>query len=121
MTLEDKLYTLLSGDAAVAAIVSSRIYPDEAPQGIADPYLTYQRIASGRDYTLGGYSNLENPIIQVDCWAADNETRNTLRDAVIAAMRASGTFQIGDDNPRHSKEDGMFRASVDFSVWNMET
>jgi len=121
MSLESKLYTLLSGDAAVIGIASTRIYPMIAPQKADKPYVTYQRIASGRVYSMSGYSNLENPIMQVDCWSSDYDTGKELSEAVIDAMRGSGTFGIGDDNPRESHEDDMFRFSIDFSVWNQET
>lgn len=121
MSLETKLYTLLSGAGAVTAIASTRIYPLVAPQDADAPYITYQRIATPREYSHQGYSNLENPLLQIDCWSSDYATGKTLSEAVISAMRGSTTFHVSEDRPRESYEDDMFRFSIDFDIWNEDT
>lgn len=121
MSLETKLETLLSGDTGIAAIVDTRVYSDEAPQDSALPYVVYQRISSGRQYSLTGYSNLENPRVQIDCYASTKSGAVALSDAVVAAMRAATTFGTDGDDPKAMpREDEAFRMSVDFSIWNRE-
>lgn len=122
MSLETKLYTLLSSDAGVVAIASDRVYPDEAPQNAALPYVVYTRISSGRVYSLSGYSGLENPRIQIDCYAETMADVVSLSDAVISAMRGATTFKVAMDDPENMpEEDGTFRIMIDFSIWNEDS
>lgn len=121
MSLETKLYAVLSDVVGgVYAIVGTRTYPDEAPQNVALPYVVYSRGSSGRVYSLSGYSGLENPRIQIDCYAETKSGVVSLSDAVIAAMRGSTTFSVAMDDPMDMplEEIGTFRITIDFSVWN---
>lgn len=121
MSLETKLETLLSGDAGIVAIVGTRVYSDEAPQDLVLPYIVYQRISSGRQYSFSGYSNLENPRVQIDCYSSTKSGAVALCDAVVAAMRAATTFSTSGDDPQAMPpENGTFRMSIDFFVWNQE-
>ena len=121
MSLESKLYTLLSADAGVTALVALRTYPLVAPQGAEMPFIVYNRISSGRQYSLTGYSNLENPRMQVDCYGTTYSEAKALSEAVITALRGATTFGTEQDDPRESfEEDETFRISIDFSIWNQE-
>lgn len=121
MSLETKLYTLLSGDAGVSALVSNRIYPLAAPQQADLPFVVYTRISSGREYTLSGATGLENPRMQVDCYAETYSSAKAISEAVVTAVRAATTFRTSWDDPRESfEEDETFRVSIDFSIWNEE-
>lgn len=122
MSLDTKLYTLLSGDSAVAALVSTRIYPVLAPQGAALPMVIFTRISSGREYTLSGATGLENPRVQIDCYSETYSEAKSVSEAVVAAIRGATTFRTAWDDPRESyEEDEIFRVSIDFSIWNEES
>ena len=54
MNIEEALYSKLTGDAGVAALVSTRIYPNVVPQDIALPAVAYQRISTVRDMAHDG-------------------------------------------------------------------
>lgn len=120
--LESRLYTVLSNDAGVTALASTRTYPVILPQNPTYPAITYQRISGRKMYALGGYTNLENPHIQVDCWAETYPAVESLKTAVIAALRGSTTFAVSDDDDQVIAEDdpNLFRISVDVSCWNVE-
>jgi hypothetical protein len=127
--LEPKIFTALSGNSAVAALVGTRIYPLILPQKCPLPAVTYQRISGGKVFSCSGYSGLEGSRIQVDCWAVDVRggargypTVKALAAAVIAAMQAATTFRVSNVNDRDLFEDAqnIYRVSIDFSVWHRE-
>ena len=121
MSLETKLYTLLSTTSGVTDLVGTRSYPLTAPQDAEMPFIVYTRISSGREYSLDGYSSLENPRMQIDCYAQTYSAAKGLSEAVTTAMRGSSTFSVSWDDPRESfEEDETYRISIDFSVWNSE-
>jgi hypothetical protein len=115
---EAKLYTLLYSDSGVSSLVSSRIYPCVAPQDAPLPYIVYQRVTSGRVYDLDGYAHLENVRMQIDCYAETSVEAWNIADAVADAMRGSGSFSVGGDDPMEMSEDGAFRVSCDYSIWD---
>ncbi len=122
--LENKIYTALSGSTkiTVTSSVSTRIYPLIVPQESAFPVITYTRISGGKQNDLFGYSNLENPRIQIDCWAKTYKEVKTIANNVHDVMYAVTTFyaiQISDmDLYDHEVE--LYRESMDFSIWNRE-
>lgn len=121
MNLETKLYSLLSSDAGVIALCSTRIYPLVAPQEAAMPLIVYTRVSSGREYSLTGYSNLENPRMQIDCYGTTYSETKALAEAVTTALRGATTFGTAQDDPQEMYEDDeTHRVSIDFSIWNQE-
>lgn len=122
MSAESKLVALLSGDSAVSALVSARVYPLILPQAPTLPAITYSRIAPGAVYSLQGYSNLENPLIQVDCWGSTYAGVKDLATKVKAAMDGASSFKSVVQAERDMYEDDvrLYRVSLDFSVWNRE-
>jgi hypothetical protein len=86
------------------------------------PFIVYTRVSSNRLYSLAGYSNLEYPRMQIDCYGVTYPEVKSLSEAVITAMRGSITFGTELDDPQEIFEDDeTFRISIDFSVWNNET
>ena len=120
MSLESKLYTLLSGDASVSALVVARIYPVVLPQSVTLPAITYSRISGGQVNSLSGYSGLEQPRIQVDAWATTHVVVKELRDAVHAAMNGATTFRalLESDMDLYEDDTKIYRISMDFFVTN---
>lgn len=120
----NKLYRHLSTVAAITAITSARIYPVILPPGTAAafPAITYLRVSGDRIYSLSGYSTLENPRMQVDCWSTSFETTKGLADEVRQAMDNATAFAsiLISDQDLYEDEMKLYRISMDFSVWNHE-
>lgn len=118
--LEPKIYTALSGDSAVSAVVSTRIYPMVLPQDVTLPAITYSRISGGQVNSMGGFSNLENPRVQVDVWAATYTAAKTLAALVHTAMGGATTYSaiLISDMDLFEDDTKIYRVSMDFSVWN---
>lgn len=120
--LESRMVTVLEAASDVTDITSTRIYEGEAPQDTPFPYITYFRISGRKLYDLSGYTGLENPHLQIDCWAEDTVVLENLTNAVLDALRAATTFVVGDDDDAdvEEPEPGTHRRSLDVSFWNRE-
>jgi len=77
MSIETGLRTHLINNAAVSALVGSRVYPMRLPHGFTLPAISYQRISGPRQYDSIGATGRVHPRFQVDCWA---ETYAGVRD-----------------------------------------
>ena len=90
MSIEEGLVTHLRADAAVAAIVATRIHPHIIPQGGTLPAIVYQRISSVRDVDMSGPAPMVRVRMQVDCWHTSLSGALTLADTVRAALNGVG-------------------------------
>lgn len=120
MAVETALYSALSGATAVTALTGLRIYPLMAPDAVQYPYVTYQRVSSEREYALGGYSSVEKPRIQVDCYSTSYTQAKALSSAVHTTLRSATAFAATLEVDYDLFEDvpGLFRVTQDFSIIN---
>lgn len=81
-TVGQAIYTLLSTDAALAAIFSNRIYPATAPARTATPYMVYTKISATPTNDKDGPSALDEEYYQLDIYTT------TYASAHSAAERA---------------------------------
>lgn len=65
--IEADIRTYLLDQPAITAIIGTRLYPVELPQGAAFPALTYQRISGGRSVTHSGQGPAR-ALVQIGCW-----------------------------------------------------
>jgi hypothetical protein len=91
--IEAALCALLLEGTAVAALIGTRIYPNQVPQKSAMPAITYQQISGARDYTLDGPSGMTSPRFQINCWAKTYIEVCRLANAVRKRLNGySGNF-----------------------------
>jgi Protein of unknown function (DUF3168) len=85
---EAALFSILTTDSAVAAIVGTRVYPDLLPQGVTYPAIRTQRISTPRSpyRALDGVAGYASPRMQIDCCALSRSSAITLAQAVYAAV-----------------------------------
>lgn len=87
MTPEVAVRTRLVADSAVAALVGTRIYPDELPQSPTFPALVYFRAsATPEGITQDKRVGPERPRIQIDAWAESRAETDAVYLAVKAAL-----------------------------------
>lgn len=86
MSAESQLYAILSADAPLSAMVEDRIYPDLIPEGVAIPYVGYERANADPLRTLEGTVLAEDVGLVIACWAATRVQANQIADAVRAAL-----------------------------------
>lgn len=90
------IYDRLTTEATVAAVVSTRVYPQLMPQEPTLPAITY-------DITMGqpnaGSAPIRDATIRVTAWAAKNADCQSLGDMIVDALdnwsdRRAGTAQL---------------------------
>lgn len=124
MSLESRIYGVLSGATALTAVVSSNIYPETRPQAAALPAVVYQRTGGLRVNSLSGYSGLENAMVEVVVYATSIDMRRSIGESVTDAMCSATVFQcLQNDSPSDFYDDEVetYERSITFSVWNRDT
>ena len=130
MNCEAAIYGILSGDATLTALVSTRIYPEAAPQNAANPCIVYSESTPEFNDNKSGVSHLDVNLVQIDVYASTISVRNTIGSRIRTLLdRYSGTvnsiniqsiqcvysyktWEFGND-----KEDKkIYRQTFDFKV-----
>lgn len=109
------IFSLLSNDAAVAAIVANRIFPAITSKAAKLPFVTYDIINITPNDTKTGTSKVDELDVEIVCHAETYSAASDLADASRAALDRSNVtlpavtidsiqFQTGDveftDQPR---------------------
>ena len=63
MAIEEAIYTLVTGNASVKALIGLRLLPGVIPQDTRLPAAAYQVISTGRNYNHDGQSSISTPVI----------------------------------------------------------
>lgn len=61
--IEEAIYSLVTNDKAVKALIGLRLYPGVIPQDAKLPAAAYQVTSAGRNYHHGGQSSISTPVI----------------------------------------------------------
>jgi hypothetical protein len=122
MTWEDRFYLALAEDAAVAALVGSRIFRVVAPQGTAYPLVVFRGSGGSDQHTLAGVSSLRNTRVEVEIIGETYASVKDLQTKVEAALVASDVLGASPHEPVGDYDDtlGMFFVAQDFSIWTTE-
>lgn len=89
MSLKDirtGLRTFLLADAAIAALVGTRIYPVKLPQGVSGTSLILNEISGQGDHHMQGASGLVTVRMQIGAWATTADGAHALFLAVKEAI-----------------------------------
>jgi hypothetical protein len=118
--LEPRIFSILTGYTAVAAVVGTRVYPLVLPQKAALPAVSYLRVDGVQDSNLSGNSGLEVVRVQIDCWAETYAGAKALASAVSEAMQFGFGNECVWSTDRDQYEDGakVFRVILEFSIHN---
>ncbi|KKM71084.1 hypothetical protein LCGC14_1434230 [marine sediment metagenome] len=128
------LYKHLVDDAAVAALVGSRVYPAKLPQNVVLPSLSYLQLGSERSAHTGGSSGLVSATIQISCWASTYLESKSLAEAVRLSLETfvgelgggggrtnvQGAF-ISNESEFFESTVKAYRTDLDFEIWHTET
>lgn len=97
MSIETNLYTTLSNDAGVTALVGTRIYPNPAPEGAEKPLISYFVVAGSRFQTIPGVGDATRKRIQINCHANTYSSAKAVAAAVISALEGDGYLDLEFD------------------------
>jgi hypothetical protein len=106
--------TLLTTDATISGIVSTRVYVERIPEGAVFPYILLTNISSPKKYHFTGEST-KHLYVQVDVFSTTIQLRNTLSEAVNTCLSGfTGTLGSSKVGFIHvtSATDGAFDAAV---------
>ncbi|MDE2103672.1 MAG: DUF3168 domain-containing protein [Patescibacteria group bacterium] len=84
--IEDAIFTVLSTNAGVVAIVAARIYPALLPQEPIYPALAYTFISESTLPAMGVDMTSVRRRLQVSCWDLTMTGAQALADAVTTAL-----------------------------------
>jgi hypothetical protein len=89
---EQAIFSLLTNDAGVSAIVGTRVFPRGLPQNHTLPALVYQLISAPRELTHSGPETLVEARVQITAHATTYAAAKTLQNAVqVASDGFTGT------------------------------
>ena len=93
MIVGKAIYNILTNASAVTDIVSTKIYPEIAPQNESQPYLVYSVVGNSPTATKEENGNVDEASVEVYCFNTTYSTAIDLGVAVRAALeRKNGTF-----------------------------
>lgn len=119
--IKETVYSTLTNDATVAALVGTRVYPHKPPQGATLPAVGYLRIGGPRDTSLNGASGSARTRIRFDCWATTSDGADAVMRAVRDAMDAyTGAFAAINPVEFHEEESDAYRVTIDYYIHHTE-
>lgn len=116
MSIESTLKTRLR------ALCGNRAWPDFRPPNapLTRPFITWQQVG-GRTVSFleGGHPGLRNARVQINVWADDRETANTLMRAVEVDLLTADrkTSAIGALTALYEEQMKLYGARQDFDFW----
>lgn len=122
MTPDDAIFGALTGNAAVATLVSDRVFRSVADEDTALPYIVFLQVSAVPDQTHEGASGAVGRLYQVECYADTPEGVVALRIAAIAALdgikMGNGETPTLEDERDANFDDqsNSFRSDADFYV-----
>lgn len=132
--MEAAIIQLLLNAAGVTALVSTRVYPVDRPQGSNLPVIVVKRIDGAPEYAADGETGLENGRIEVNAYATTYSSTMAIRDAVKAALSGvidtvvlgvdvkfiTVVFESDHRETGTNQSEYLFRRSIDIEVWTKD-
>lgn len=116
MTVEADIFTVL------ASLVDGRCYPDEAPHGVACPYIVYQQAGGQAPVFLErAVPSKKNGRFAISVWAATRLEAAAVNLLVEAAMVVATAFDakpLGAPVAMKDEDTRYFGSLQDFTVWS---
>jgi hypothetical protein len=119
----------LAGYSGVSALVSTRVYPQKAPQDVVSPYIVFQKISDVEALTKpeNATLRLKRARIQVDAYAKGASAYSAIKGLETAIKAAAYAFNSGvnaavvqtrvaDSVDGQEADEGFFRVSIDVSI-----
>lgn len=116
-TLEQNIYARISP-------LCARVYPDVAPIGATQPYVTWQQVGGTSDTFIdSALPSKRNAEVQVNVWGATRQSVNDLMLSIESAFVTSPTAEFcasptGAFVADYDIDNLIFSARQDFTIWN---
>lgn len=122
-TIQQAIFNALAGYSGVSGLVGTRVYPDEAKQGVVKPYIVWEELSDNEENDLSGSAETggkHNYRIQVTCWDVDQTKARELNKQIKLAMSAASGFKSLHLDTRSlgkNVDSKVYGMQSDFSVW----
>lgn len=121
-SIEASLYSTLTTYAGLTALISTRVYAEEMPQGATLPCIVYRRISTPRVQAFGSAQTIvsSRPRFQFTCWAPAQGGALVaigVIGQVRAALQASSyAVTFADERPLRDPDTDLHRRDLDAFV-----
>lgn len=112
MSVETVFRAAVIGDATIAALIGTRLYPAIAPDDATWPAMVYSVVTEG-PIGSGGCTQTR---IQVDAYATTYETVRAMRDGLVALSNATGNWTYVNGPDMYEDDSDLYRKIVDIFV-----
>lgn len=135
--LDEALFSILTADVGVSALVGTRVYPGVAEPGAALPYIVYEQTDDSPVQALDRATGLRTGGYALDCFGETRAQARAVRKAAEAALAAyqgaspGGTYDVqgffpeggetGVELPSAGDELPVHRATLNVGVGYGET
>lgn len=129
MQIGKSIYDILVNDTDVSALVSTRIFPNVAPQTTTFPFIIYDVTGVSPNDTKEGPSTLDTNDVMISCYsetyseasdlaqkirvAMDRINEGVYNDETIQSSQFQSYNDIFDDT---SGDAGIYRKALDFEI-----
>ena len=86
MSVEETLYSILTGDSAVSALVGTRVYPLVVADGASLPAISYFRVMTQRAHAMTVPTGVTTAVFSVEGWAQTYAQMRSLGNAIRRAL-----------------------------------
>lgn len=122
MTLVADLTWFLNQNAALVALVGTRIEYRPMKQGQTLPAVTYWRVSTSRINSQDGRSKLTRSRFQFDCWAETYLESISIGDALVEAFdnwgnQFNGAAFIEERRDHFESNSQIYAQMIDVFIW----
>lgn len=120
MTTSAELQTkeALFAATPLTALVGNSIFPDEAPEKTAVPFVIFERGDTAPSYCMNDDLAASQVTVVVTVWAKTRSLANQAAVAVTNAMHAAGHVQSSQSSA-YEPESDEYAAVLGFDVWEI--
>jgi hypothetical protein len=117
-TAEQQTKDALVAAAPLVALVGDGIYPDEAPQAKAVPFVVFERGDTAPSYCMNDDLAASLITMTITAWAKTRSAANEIGIAITNAMHTAGHVQTSNSSAYEPEAD-EYAAVLGFDVWEI--
>ena len=119
-SVEERLYTRLTTDPTLTALVGNRVTPVLLPQDVTYPAITFNRVSTERIQTLSGSTGLARASFQVSAFSPDHTEMLTVASGIREALDGNEGTLIENQIELYDQTARVHYANLDFAIWHTE-
>lgn len=123
MSYQSEIYSAITGDATLSALIGTRFSWGIADGTKAAPYIVAQKISSFGETPHDASRNLEFPLVQFSCWAktpasaiATVSALNALLDGKTITGSANASFTYSNQLSSYDDETKLHGEIIEYRV-----